>query len=77
MTIATEEHRDALAHLIAIGGTVNMSRLVPLLDVAGASVRLCGVPVRDLFDRGLVMITDYGHSITITSMGRALAKAKP
>jgi len=77
MSGATEEQRDALAHLVAAGGEIDLSRVYPLIDVALARLYLFGVPVADLFERGLIYITGHGHVITITTMGRALARAKP
>lgn len=77
MSGATEEQRDALARLVAAGGELDRSKLYRLIDVAGAHWRLFGTPVQGLFDRGLVYITGSGHAITITSLGRALAREKP
>lgn len=77
MSGATEEQRNALAHLVAAGGELDMSKLHQLADVPCTQLRLYGTPVQGLFDRGLVYITGYGQVITITSLGRALAKEKP
>ena len=74
---ASEAQRDALAHLVAAGGEVDISRLQPELDLAGVRrLNLYGVPLLQLFDRGLVMFTGYGHKVAITTMGRALAKER-
>lgn len=78
MNGATEDQRNALARLVAAGGEIDITRFQPEIDIEGVRrMNLYGVPLLQLFERGLVMFNGTGHTVTITTMGRALAKEKP
>jgi hypothetical protein len=74
--VVSEAHRNALWHLVEVGGDVGLSMLYRLPDVSGVPWFLFGVPVQELYGRGLVCIKCFGHTISITSLGRALAKER-
>ena len=73
----TADERDALARLVAQGGSVRICAFDGMEDLERVrSSTLYGVPIGSLLDKGLVMFSSFMVNITITSLGRALAKER-